>query len=126
MGNSIITNINPDDGVIEPGEQIKNIWDKLPLDTPFMGAYNNYGSRTYWGFIYGARQYGSVIVQDYTGRMIHVLRDTGVFTSKDYKQAITKRDIEGGIDFNQVALVLENGVYKLHFYKDGAWIVAIP
>lgn len=83
LGNKIITKIQPTLGITEPFAQLIDIWDKLPAGTPFIGAYNNYGIRFYYGYIYPERDSGSIMLHDFSGQIIMISKvNNGSFTKR--------------------------------------------
>lgn len=90
LGKHIISNIYPDVGITEPFTQLLNMWDKLPEDAPFIGVYNNYGIRFYYGYIYSGRDSGSIMLHDFSGSVIILSKVNGVFTKRNISTSIAE------------------------------------
>ena len=90
LGKHIISNIYPDVGITEPFTQLLNMWDKLPEDAPFIGVYNNYGIRFYYGYIYSGRDSGSIMLHDFSGGVIILSKVNGVFTKRNISTSIAE------------------------------------
>ena len=90
LGKHIISDIHPDVGITEPFAQLLNMWDKLPDASPFIGVYNNYGIRFYYGYIYSGRESGSIMLHDFSGRVIILSKVNGVFTKRNISTSIAE------------------------------------
>ena len=90
LATHIINNIYPDVGITEPFAQLLNMWGKLPEDAPFIGVYNNYGIRFYYGYIYSGRESGSIMLHDFSGRIIILSKVNGVFTKRYISTSIAE------------------------------------